>query len=108
VARLDGKIAIVTGGSRGIGRAIVEQFLAEGASVVATARSAPQQAFPASRSFLFLAADVSRSADVDSIFARCQAHFGDPDILVNNAGSRWRRPSRRPRKRNGTGSWRSI
>jgi NAD(P)-dependent dehydrogenase (short-subunit alcohol dehydrogenase family) len=86
VARLTDKIAIVTGGSRGIGRAIVEQFLAEGANVVATARSAPQQAFPESDSFLFLAADVSRAADVENIFVRCQARFGDPDILVNNAG----------------------
>ena len=86
MARLTDKIAIVTGGSRGIGRAIVEQFLAEGASVVATARSAPQQAFPESESFLFLAADVSRAADVENIFVRCQARFGDPDILVNNAG----------------------
>jgi len=59
VARLTDKIAIVTGGSRGIGRAIVEQFLAERANVVATARSAPQQAFPESDSFLFLAADAA-------------------------------------------------
>jgi len=86
VTRLSDKIAIVTGASRGIGRAIVERFLAEGANVVATARKAPQQALPESEGFLFLAADVSRSADVDSIFARCQARFGDPDILVNNAG----------------------
>ena len=42
--------------------------------------------FPESESVLFLAADVSRSADVEKIFAGCQDRFGDPDILVNNAG----------------------
>ena len=86
MVRLADKIAIVTGGSRGIGRAIVEGFLAEGAKVVATARSAPQQSFPDNENLLFLAADVSRSADVEQVFAGCQARFGDPDILVNNAG----------------------
>jgi NAD(P)-dependent dehydrogenase (short-subunit alcohol dehydrogenase family) len=86
VARLAGRTAIVTGGSRGIGRAIVERFLAEGARVVATARNAPQQPFSESENVLFLAADVSRGTDVEKVFARCQDRFGDPDILVNNAG----------------------
>jgi NAD(P)-dependent dehydrogenase (short-subunit alcohol dehydrogenase family) len=86
VPRLNGKTAIVTGGSRGIGRAIVERFLEEGANVVATARNAPEPPLAESARFLFLAADVSRAADVDRIFAGCQARFGDPDILVNNAG----------------------
>jgi NAD(P)-dependent dehydrogenase (short-subunit alcohol dehydrogenase family) len=86
VSRLNGKTAIVTGGSRGIGRAIVERFLAEGAKVVATARSAPQQPFADGENLLFLAADVSRAADVEKVFAGCQDRFGDPDILVNNAG----------------------
>jgi meso-butanediol dehydrogenase/(S,S)-butanediol dehydrogenase/diacetyl reductase len=86
VPRLNGKTAIVTGGSRGIGRAIVERFLGEGANVVATARNAPEPPLAESARFLFLAADVSRAADVDRIFARCQDRFGDPDILVNNAG----------------------
>jgi NAD(P)-dependent dehydrogenase (short-subunit alcohol dehydrogenase family) len=86
MARLANKIAIVTGGSRGIGRAIVEQYLVEGARVVATARNAPQQPFSERENVLFLAADVSCSADVEKVFARCQERFGDPDILVNNAG----------------------
>ena len=83
--RLEGKRAIVTGGSRGIGRAIVELFLAEGASVVASARRVPDEAQDHGR-FFFVQADVSRAADVDRLFAETLQRFGDIDILVNNAG----------------------
>jgi NAD(P)-dependent dehydrogenase (short-subunit alcohol dehydrogenase family) len=85
VTRLTGKIAIVTGGSRGIGRAIVEGFLSEGASVVAVARK-PPRILPKEDHLLFLAADVSLSADVARVFDDCMARFGGLDILVNNAG----------------------
>jgi NAD(P)-dependent dehydrogenase (short-subunit alcohol dehydrogenase family) len=86
MARLGDRIAIVTGGSRGIGRAIVERFLAEGANVVAAARRPPATALPASGHLLFVAADVSRAADVDALFAKAIERFGGLDVLVNNAG----------------------
>jgi NAD(P)-dependent dehydrogenase (short-subunit alcohol dehydrogenase family) len=83
--RLKGKTAIVTGGSRGIGRAIVEKFMAEGASVVASARHAPADVAAHER-FLFVKADVARASDVDRLFAEAIRRFGHLDILVNNAG----------------------
>jgi NAD(P)-dependent dehydrogenase (short-subunit alcohol dehydrogenase family) len=86
MTRLRDRIAIVTGGSRGIGRAIVERFLAEGASVVAAARRPPATAFPASGHLLFVAADVSRAADVEALFAKAIERFRGLDVLVNNAG----------------------
>ena len=84
--RLQGKTAIVTGGSRGIGRAIVERFLAEGASVAATARKAPDDQAQNPK-LLFLAGDVSKAADVERLFEAVQRRFGALDILVNNAGT---------------------
>ncbi len=86
MSRLAGKVAIVTGGSRGIGRAIVELFLAEGASVLATARHPGASPPPAGARMLFQPADVSRSADVERLVALCEERFGGLDILVNNAG----------------------
>ena len=83
--RLQGKVAIVTGGSRGIGRAIVERFLAEGASVVTNARDLPAD-LPRNLNLLFLSADVSKATDVERLFAHTLERFGGLDILVNNAG----------------------
>jgi NAD(P)-dependent dehydrogenase (short-subunit alcohol dehydrogenase family) len=85
MSRLKNKIAIVTGGSRGIGRAIVARFLAEGARVVTAARSAPDTPFPKTEQLQWLKADVSRADDVQSLFAAAE-RFGGVDILVNNAG----------------------
>jgi len=84
--RLDGKVAIVTGGSRGIGRAIVERFLAEGASVATAARRASGEPIQSERC-LFLEADVSRAGEVEKLFAETIRRFGGVDILVNNAGT---------------------
>lgn len=84
--RLDGKVAIVTGGSRGIGRGIVERFLAEGACVLAMARRPPETALPAQEKLAFLAADVARADDAAGIVAEAVRRFGGLDILVNNAG----------------------
>ena len=85
MGRLEGKVAVVTGGSRGIGRGIVERFLAEGASVLATARRPPEKAM-AGKNLAFLAADVARAEDAARIAAEAVARFGGIDILVNNAG----------------------
>ena len=53
------RVAIVTGGSRGIGRAIVERFLIENARVLATARRQPDQPMPTGTNLIFVAADVA-------------------------------------------------
>jgi NAD(P)-dependent dehydrogenase (short-subunit alcohol dehydrogenase family) len=84
--RLQGKIVVVTGGSRGIGRAMVERFLAEGASVATTARKAADS-LPQNANLLFLTGDVSKAADVERLFDAVRERFGALDILVNNAGT---------------------
>lgn len=84
--RLQDKVAIVTGGSRGIGRAIVERFLAEGACVVATARSAPSGDMPKNANLAFMEADGSRADDVSAVVKQAVDRYGGLDVLVNNAG----------------------
>ena len=86
MSRLRGKVAIVTGGSRGIGRGIVDRFLAEGTHVLATARRLPDKAMPAGDDLAFIAADVARAEDAAKIVAHAVERFGGLDILVNNAG----------------------
>ena len=88
--RLSGKVAIVTGGAKGIGRAIVERYLAEGASVMiadvdAAAGEAAVDALAESGPVAFMQTDVSDSAAVEQLVAACEARFSKIDILVNNA-----------------------
>ena len=79
---LEGRIAIVTGASRGIGAAIVGKLAAEGATVVACARSI--ESCPGAS--LCLKVDVSNAEQVDACVKETVATFGRVDILVNNAG----------------------
>lgn len=87
-----GKIAVVTGGTRGIGRAIVDRLLAEGASVAFCGRSADgvqktAGALSADGSRVYgEAADVSKPEDVRRFFQSVDTRFGGMDILINNAG----------------------
>lgn len=92
--RLEGKVAVITGGASGIGRATVRRFLDEGASVVvadlneangaATVSEAQQRGH--GERVCFEAADVAEEADVQRLVASAVARFGRLDCLFNNAG----------------------
>ena len=88
---LTGKVALITGGSRGIGRAIAAALLQQGASVAitgstqATLDSAARELAAADR-VLALRADVRKYPDVEQAIAATVSTFGGLDILVNNAG----------------------
>lgn len=90
---LRGKVALVTGGSRGIGRAIVETLADEGCDVVIVARNATVDEGLAAtmartgRRLLPCAADLSTIEGVEAAIRAAQHEFGRLDILVNNAGS---------------------
>lgn len=88
---MDGKVAIVTGGARGIGYAIARRFLRDGARVIIA--DIDEKAGEAARVELsdlgevrFVAADVSERLDVRNLIAATLDGFGDIDVLVNNAG----------------------
>ena len=88
---LDGKVAIVTGGSKGIGRAIALAFAEHGADVVLAARGlealerAKQDVAATGRRVVTVQADMSVSADCDKLYQATLEAFGGVDILVNNA-----------------------
>ena len=79
---LAGKVALITGGSRGIGRAIAERFQREGARVATVSRST---APGASGEVLSLAGDVSSEDDVIDVMHEVEHALGRLDVLVNNA-----------------------
>lgn len=86
---LEGKVAIVTGGAAGIGRAMVERFLAEGAKVVIADIDHDEGEALAERlgrDVLFARADVSVSSQVESLVSTAVEHFGGLHVMVNNAG----------------------
>ena len=82
------RVVLVTGGSRGIGRACVERFAAAGDHVVFLYRSHEQEAAAVARATGALAvrADVSDPDSVRDAYTRVQAMYGDPDVLVHCAG----------------------
>jgi len=87
---LAGKVAVVTGGSRGIGRAIAEHLARGGARVAVVARSAERAEEVASslegEGHRAYACDVADSAAVDALVKSVEEDFGSLDVLVNNAG----------------------
>lgn len=84
---LEGKVVVVTGGVRGIGRAIATRFLEAGANVVVCARHEPDRVVEgAGRSARFVAADVRDVEAIDRVVAFTMETFGRFDVLVNNAG----------------------
>ncbi|MFB6231631.1 MAG: SDR family NAD(P)-dependent oxidoreductase [Salinibacter sp.] len=92
MGRVQGKVAIVTGGARGIGRATAKMLAAEGARVAITdvdeeaGRETAASVDEAGHEAAFLEHDVASEADWERVVAEVQGTFGAPDILVNNAG----------------------
>ncbi|KAA1422803.1 SDR family oxidoreductase [Mumia zhuanghuii] len=94
---LEGRTALVTGGSRGIGRMIAEGFLAQGARVYVTARKAEAcdraaEEMSALGTCVSLPSDVSTTDGVRDLAERYAALEDSLDILVNNAGAAWGAP----------------
>jgi 3-oxoacyl-[acyl-carrier protein] reductase len=102
VGRLEGKVAIVTGASRGIGAAVCERFAREGARVVVN--SAPEERMESLAAdvvdrivsgggeAISVVADVSDEAQVDRMVATARDEFGDVDVMVANAATATRLP----------------
>jgi NAD(P)-dependent dehydrogenase (short-subunit alcohol dehydrogenase family) len=97
--RLDGRVAFVTGGTRGFGRVIARAYAEAGADVALCSRNAAEAASAAEeiaratgRRCLGLGADVTNPAAVDRAVTAILDRFGQLDILVNNAGINIRRP----------------
>ena len=91
--RLQGKVAVVTGASKGIGASIAEHLAAEGAAVVVNYAASKADADAVVRRIndqggnaVAIQADVSRPDDIKRLFAQAKAAYGKLDVLVNNAG----------------------
>lgn len=80
---LAGKMALVTGGTRGTGKAIAERLAEAGATVVVTARNTPEQLHPALH---YIQADLGTAAGASQLVEQLAGAYGVPDILVNNLG----------------------
>jgi 3-oxoacyl-[acyl-carrier protein] reductase len=94
--KLKDKVAVVTGGASGFGRAICELYAREGAKVVVAdlnGQGAREVAMGIGSSAAHVAADVSKRADVDAMIGEAVKAFGGVDIMVNNAGYTHKRQS---------------
>jgi len=95
---LAGRVAIVTGASRGIGRAIALGFAEAGADVVVCSRTLPdlekvaEEIRALGRRSLAVTADIAMKSEVDNLMQKTVEHFGTIDILVNNAAINVMRP----------------
>jgi NAD(P)-dependent dehydrogenase (short-subunit alcohol dehydrogenase family) len=90
--RLDGRVALITGGSRGIGKMIAAGFIAQGAKVYISSRKAPaceETAAELGPNCIALPQDVSTVAGCKALAEQFAAHESKLDILVNNAGAAW-------------------
>lgn len=88
---LVGKVAVITGGSRGIGASIVDKFMAEGAKVAFTYRSSSEKADSIvakhnGENIVAIKSDASKYEDAKDLIAQVMEKFGTIDILINNAG----------------------
>jgi 3-oxoacyl-[acyl-carrier protein] reductase len=99
MGKLDGKVALVTGSGRNIGRATILKMAAEGANVVVNARSNQAEADAVAEEAralgvkaMAILADVSKKEQVDNMVSMAMAEFGKIDILVNNAAIRPHKP----------------
>lgn len=81
---ITGKIALVTGGTKGIGKAIAARLALAGATVIVTARNQPEEA---ELPHHFFAADLSRPDEVSRVAKEITTQFGSVDILINNMGA---------------------
>src|SRR5215471_4642766 len=89
MSRLDGQVALVTGGASGLGRAIVERFVAEGARVAVLDKSAArldELAAKLGAHVIGARGDVRSLADNETAVARCVDAFGKLDCAIGNAG----------------------
>ena len=87
--RLDGKVAVITGGTSGIGAATARRFVAEGAAVVLSGRSTAKGGALADAlgaNAVYLEGDVKREADIEAATDLAVTRFGRLDVLFNNAG----------------------
>jgi len=98
--RLDGKVALITGGGRGIGKFIATGFAEAGATLVITSRKMKNLESTARElekefgiTVLPVACDVSREEDIDNLLKAVQEKFPRIDTLVNNAGATWGAPT---------------
>ena len=110
---LDGKVAVVTGGTRGIGMMIARGLLDAGASVYVSSRKpeagdAAVQQLSDHGKVVSIPADLSSEAECVRLAAEVGRHEDQLHILVNNAGATWGEPLRSSRTPPGTRFWRST